>query len=312
MVGPLNHTFDILQQVGRISGKISLASWIFVPENLSAMEMIPVLFCLPGGGYSKAYYHLPGHPGYSFAQHMAERGFVVVAIDHFGTGESTRPDNGQQVTSPLMAQANHQVVQQLRDLLSQGMIAGIKTEKLYIAGIGHSMGAMLGILQQSMYRSFDAIATLGWANGAMSIQVNEVQPRIDDHGYAWTDREKLAPFFYGTFGVPEEIIAADTALATCIPTGAFDFLSTPSAMQRSAAPISVPVFFANGSIDAAANLPDEARFYPHSSDITIFRLHGAGHVHNFAPTRKVLWDRLAWWIDTLMARSCFCRTSPIS
>ncbi|SQD98944.1 hypothetical protein FMEAI12_5010005 [Parafrankia sp. Ea1.12] len=34
---------------------------------------MPLLFCLPGGSYTKAYWHLevPGRTGYSFGEHMA-------------------------------------------------------------------------------------------------------------------------------------------------------------------------------------------------------------------------------------------------
>jgi hypothetical protein len=36
-----------------------------------------------------------------------------------------------------------------------------------------------------------------------------------------------------------------------------------------------------------------------ATDITLFVLADAGHAHNVAPTRAVLWDRIASWIDAI-------------
>ena len=35
-------------------------------------------------------------------------------------------------------------------------------------------------------------------------------------------------------------------------------------------------------------------------DLTLFVLEGSGHNHNVAPTREVLWDRLAAWADSVV------------
>jgi hypothetical protein len=293
MIGPIKRTFT--QQTGTF-GEVSIASWIFFDPKKVNASTLRVLFCLPGGGYTKAYYHMDS-AGYSFACNMAERGFVVAIVDHLGTGDSTHPQDGRHVTAEAMAHANHQVVEQLRVLLSQGLIAGIKPSKLFFAGIGHSMGAMLGIIQQSMYQSFDSLAVLGWANGQMTRQVSETPLEIDGHGYGWVQRTKLFLFLY-PYGVPDAIIEQDYTVATGIPLGAFAYVAEPSAMERSAAPIVCPIFIGNGTIDTAADLHAEAGFFPNSSDITLFRQHHAGHLHNFAPTRHVLWDRLAWWAHT--------------
>ena len=40
--------------------------------------------------------HIPGHRGYSFAEHMTDRGFVVIAVDPLGVG----PALGRPTSTP--------------------------------------------------------------------------------------------------------------------------------------------------------------------------------------------------------------------
>lgn len=56
-------------------------------------ESLAALVCLPGGTYDKRYWHLEieRHPGYSFGEHLARAGYIVIAVDHLAVGDSTDP-----------------------------------------------------------------------------------------------------------------------------------------------------------------------------------------------------------------------------
>ncbi|MGH9081002.1 MAG: alpha/beta hydrolase, partial [Acidimicrobiales bacterium] len=98
----------IIDVTGRIplAGTHHIAIQAFAP---AAPEVpVPLLFCLPGGTYSKAYWHLevPGRSSYSFAEHLAAQGMLVVTVDHIGTGESSRHPKAVELTPDVVACAN--------------------------------------------------------------------------------------------------------------------------------------------------------------------------------------------------------------
>ncbi|HXO48845.1 MAG TPA: alpha/beta hydrolase, partial [Mycobacterium sp.] len=80
-------TFDVTSGVGS-DEQLTQEAWLFLPERPAAARA--VLLCLAGGTYDKHYWHLDidGYPGYSFGEHLAESGFVVIAVDHLGIGDS--------------------------------------------------------------------------------------------------------------------------------------------------------------------------------------------------------------------------------
>jgi pimeloyl-ACP methyl ester carboxylesterase len=321
--------FDITDQIPSLTGKLEIAGWLFVPCSLANEKPHALLFCLPGGSYTKAYYHLlvEGYPAeaYSFAHFMAERGFLVLAIDHLGVGESTRPDNDLAITMEVIAAANALVVEKVRHQLAEGSLAANvpPLPSLPVLGIGHSMGAQALIEQQSRVCDLDGLGLLGWSNQGINLggtveNVADVAA-IEEHEVSSTEgvlkqviqneqmnemlaalRVSIRPFFYAA-DVPIEVIQADEKLAVPIPMGVALAPNDPQTLQLKTASIRVPIFLGNGTLDVAANFRAEPATYPHSSDITLFELAGSGHCHNFAPTRALLWDRLAWWINTLVA-----------
>lgn len=80
-------TFDVT--AGVATGELlTQAAWVFLPPRPA--DAVAALLCLAGGLYDKRYWHLQidGHPGYSFAEHLAAAGFVVITVDHLGVGMS--------------------------------------------------------------------------------------------------------------------------------------------------------------------------------------------------------------------------------
>src|SRR6266508_5006013 len=86
---PIPISFDVTGPV--IGGPHRQAAWLFTPPE--TIEQVGVLLCLDGGTYDKNYWHLdvPGHAGYSLAEHAAALGWIVIALDHLGVGESDDP-----------------------------------------------------------------------------------------------------------------------------------------------------------------------------------------------------------------------------
>jgi len=315
--------FDVTGEVVPLSDPLSIAAWVFAPA--SPVETRPVvLICLPGGSYTKAYYHLevPGFPpdAYSFALHMVKQGFVVVALDHLGVGESTCPADGTPLTMEVMAKVNAVVTEQVRSRLAEGTLVEGMTphHEPTLVGIGHSMGAFLLVTQQADHHSFDAIAPLGYTNKEPIWQVpGEVMQRLAEslgmppestlaeimaqsygnaeHGYLDSDRTMIHLLFYAD-DVPTSVIEADEALATRLPAAIMVAAADPQYMLTKAARIEVPVFLGNGDLDVSADFRAEVATYPLARDITLFKLAGSAHCHNFATTRHLLWDRLARWI----------------
>lgn len=75
-----------------------------------------LLVTIHGATYNHKYWAVPtinGHE-YLFAAYMTERKYAVLAIDQLGTGESTRPEDGDLLTLDQTAATIHQVITQLR------------------------------------------------------------------------------------------------------------------------------------------------------------------------------------------------------
>src|SRR5260370_29138567 len=322
-------SFDVTDQVPSVSGPLRIAAWVFAPSSLPAETSPVVLVCLPGGTYTKAYYHLevPGFSSqaYSFASHMVKQGFIVVALDHLGTGESTQPADGRELTMKVMARANAAVTDQLRPRLAAGTLAAGMAPQAepFLVGVGHSMSSFLLVTQQADQRSFAAIAPLGYTNKGLSTAGAEKRlaeqrgiPRHDqdtirelmgqmfqftEQGYVRMDRS-IGQALFDDADVPLGIIEADDALSTHIPLGTFTDVGDPGYMPAKAARIEVPVFLGNGDLDVSADFHAEPATYPLARDITLFQLAGSAHCHNFASTRALLWDRLARWIREVNPR----------
>ena len=314
--------FPGCQGIPSLMGPLEVAAWVFTPPQLPKVPK--VLVCLPGGSYTKAYYHLevPGfsQDAYSFALAMAQQGFIVVSLDHLGVGESTTPPDGRQLTMSVMAAANATAAMQLRKRMLAGtLIAGLPAlPEAVMVGVGHSMGAFLLLAQQATHRSFSAIALLGYTNGEPSLgggerrlaeiqgiepgTIYEVMARMyaaTPSGYITMDRTIAHALFHAD-DVPAAVIAADDALVSAIPGGATVDMGQPGAMLPLASEVDVPLFLANGAlIDISADFRGEPKGYPCATDISLYLLGGSAHCHNFASSRSALWNRLARWILTL-------------
>ena len=264
-----------------------------------------VLYCLPGGGMSRSYFDLDA-PGWSMAEHLAERGFVVVPIDHPAVGQSPAPDDPWTLTPTVVADADTLAVRELHDRLGGLPI-----------GIGHSMGGMLTVTVQARHRLYAGLGLLGYAHSdhyeqtALAAHLNAeeralignpdaIAPRLVDLAHARFGRplppntSPASDFVMGGMHVPVEGLEAlgrarSNLLACC---GLASMLKSTIADVKE---IDVPVFLGFGERDITGNARATADALPRCPDITLFELAGSGHNHNVAPNRSQFWDRLATW-----------------
>ena len=278
---------------------------IFLPP--AGPQPRDVLICLPGGTYDRHYWHL-GEPGYSFAERLAGRGHVVVALDHLGVGGSSNWAGGP-LGLERMARNDEVAIAHIRAALNDGELAQrLPPLDLPFVGIGHSMGALLALIIQASSRPFEAVVLLGYSviaarlPGAAHESVDTVERRLradagspSDSHYGVVGREALRDFFHAP-DVPARIVAADDLVMSRVPFHAIAELTQPGVATAFAQSVDVPVFLAFGDTDVSPEPQAEPACYPHSRDVTLVVLKGSHHCHNLSERRGDLWDLVAAWL----------------
>ncbi len=138
---------------------------VYLPEGELASPPV-VCFGFPGGGYSRHYYSfdMPGSEGGGEAGYHCRRGWIFVACDHLGVGDSTIPE-GNALTYENVARANQATVAAVMDHLADGEVLDgyPRIENAVKLGIGQSMGGCFTIVLQGQHAPFDGIAVLGYS-----------------------------------------------------------------------------------------------------------------------------------------------------
>lgn len=283
-----------------------------------------VVFAYPGGGYTRGYYDLrrPSLPGHGQADYHRSRGWVVVTCDPLGTGDSTPLDDAV-VTLDASARAADLAARYVLGRLRAGLLRS-DLRPLPVAaaiGIGHSLGGMQLIHQQAAFRTFDAIAVLGFSAvhtviptpGPGVLAPARAQSSVAD---AWSgplsDDSAHLRYAYHWDDVPDDLVAEDMSAgfpvrtanplppwisATFPPFAAV--CMAPGVVAAQAAAVDVPVFVGAGERDVLPDLRAEAAAYAASPDITLSRVRRCAHMHNFSPQRRDLWQRLHLWGESV-------------
>ena len=324
VIGPTELVLDVSAELPFEESSF-LAASVHLPDP-DGEPPRAVLICWPGGSYARAYWdmHIPGHCGYSFAEHMTAQGFVVVAADHLGVGASSKPADGDRVDFETMGAAAASFVAQLRQIVAEGAseFGGRPLPSVPIIGIGHSLGACLTVVTQARYRCYDAVALLGFTHGQKDVSVTAVgaaerSPMDDDQrreiaieqaraffGDTWDDIYGSAPrepnhAWLHDPDVPAEVIAADDAEAAPWPRQSYVEALLAGHSARFAAELDCHVFLGFGDHDVPPVPHADVAYYPRSPDVTLFVLSKSAHCHNFASTRTQLWDRIGRWAGEL-------------
>lgn len=313
----LDLTFDVTDEVG--SGEtLAQTAWLFLPDDPGTAHA--AVLALPGGTYDKHYWHLdvPGYPGYSFAEHLADRGYIVVALDHLGVGHSTDPRASGTPGLELLAKGDAAVAGQLRAALRSGELAApVPCLDIPVVGAGHSMGACLTTMVQSATRPYDAVVLLGYGvqitNVHNDTDADEIEAGVQqgletlrwmngfppDAQWGVVQRAHLRRPLFHAPDVPDAVVAADDAVESRVPLRAAASAITPGYVEKYAEAVDVPVFLGYGDLlDVSPEPRAEVLNYRNSGDVTLYLVEGSAHCHNFAGNRAALWDRIAGWIPT--------------
>jgi pimeloyl-ACP methyl ester carboxylesterase len=304
---------------------VRLSASVHIPDRATGSPRA-ALVCWPGGSYARAYWdmHIPGHPGYSFADHLTAQGYLVVAADHLGVGASTHPAEGDRVDSLTVGAAAASFVEQVRRMLADGApaLGGVPLPDVPVVGVGHSLGAHLCVVAQARHRCYDALALLGFTHGRKDVAFEAVgAAEADDpdpaalrqaaiegargfFGETWDDIYGSAPrepnhAWLHDLDVPAAVIAADDAEAVAWPRQTYVDALLAGYSAGFGADVDCPVFVGFGEHDVPPAPHADVAYYSRSPDVTLYVLRGAAHCHNFAGTRAELWDRVGRWAGGL-------------
>jgi pimeloyl-ACP methyl ester carboxylesterase len=270
--------------------------------------------CLPGGYCTSAYFDLDvgdDQTSYSMAAHLAEAGSVVLALDHLGSGASSPLEDPFLLTPEILAAASHAAFTALLGRLREGsLMTGLPPIPAAMPiGLGHSMGAMITIIQQARYRTYRALVNLGGGGAGLPEHLS------DPLWATWTGerlrgslvelarvqfaraapRERARPGLFHAEDVPPAVLAAfRTQLTSLLPSCALASI-LPGFSDDERAQVDVPLFLGFGQHDLEQNAHDSVTSYPSCADLTLFVLGGSGHCHNQAGNRHELWDRMLAW-----------------
>lgn len=298
---------------------LHIAASVYLPEHLGDARV--ALVCLAGGNMNRRYYDLQveGDSSFSFTEQMTARGFLVVTIDHLGLGESTRPADGYALTADVIAAANAHATSEILSRLREGRLAdGVPPlPNLRSLGVGHSMGAMLTVLQQARARQHAGVALLGFSTrGLPKFVPEDVRalaaadvPALRARLVEFARRMFVLPYprirsssggsdnaaLYGSTGADPRGVAALKAATDCLlPVPAF-LSMVPGNVAPEAAQLDVPVLLMLGEHDMAGPPAEAPRAFAASPDVQLEILPGAGHSHFLFAARTALYDRLADW-----------------
>ncbi len=110
-------------------------------------------------------------PSFSFAEQMCARGYIVAALDHLGLGDSTKPEDGWQLTAEVLVQANANATAQLLERLAQRRVAcrcaGVATScaRASVSAIRWARCSL--VLQQHAAQQHEAIVVLGFSTRSL-------------------------------------------------------------------------------------------------------------------------------------------------
>ena len=199
-----------------LSGCFEIAVDVIAPSHLPEERPAVVLACLPGGFLSRRYYDLEGPGGsrdYSFAEAMAVRGFITLAFDHIGVGESTKPDpieGGYALGVEEIALANQRALEIALARLAEGdALAGIPSAPLIESfGVGHSMGSALTVEQQALAAFHRGLILFSFTTRGVPRFLSPAQQQVaDDPRLA---RQSLAKLTREAMGTPYPASASDS------------------------------------------------------------------------------------------------------
>jgi pimeloyl-ACP methyl ester carboxylesterase len=313
---------DVSEAIGLTGAEI--AATVIAPVSLAENAIVAIGFA--GGGYSRGYWDIQWPGCYSQAEYHTTRGWVFVAVDHLGVGDSSLLDPSI-LTFEVMAAANSAAAKQIVSMLRSGSLIANTVAALpnpYVIGVGQSMGGCVSIVAQACHQTFDALAVLGYSashtvlpspqggvrvtpvargrtdNDAITTEAAEIG---DVHVFAWSFHyDDVDPGIYHEDlrgGYPFRTESVPAWGSATIPPAAASMLA-PGVVAAEAAGIDVPVFIGVGERDVCPDPWSEPTSYRAAQQVSLCVIDRMAHMHNFASTRQMLWDRLHRWGESLI------------
>jgi pimeloyl-ACP methyl ester carboxylesterase len=280
---------------------LSLAADVYRPER---GDPAAALFCFPGGGLDRRWFDLAA-PGRSFAAALTARGCAVVTIDSLGWGESSRPRDGFALVPEVIAAANARAV----DALAAELPAGLPR-----VGVGHSLGALLAIVQQAEHESFGALVLLGATTRGLRVVLSDdelayadrpeaaraallrlAQQRSGGAWFALPAAMRAGALFNG--GADPAALAAMRAIACDVVSVLALFSMLPGITAPWSERVRVPVFLGVGERDITGPPHELPAAFPASRDVTLHVQPGASHSHFAFASCEGLFDRVAEFVE---------------
>ncbi|WP_157216767.1 alpha/beta hydrolase [Flavisphingomonas formosensis] len=264
--------------------------------------------CVPGGGMNSRYFDLPTPPGeteVSFARAMLAEGHAVAMIDPLGVGGSSVPEDGFALHPDRMAESHAVATRQILGGLRAGtLIEGYPAApELRSIGVGHSMGALLTIVQQAAEPMHDALALFGFHTGGLPAQLSEgdfgLDPVDTRTRLVELTRKRFPDAFIALEPPPSSRpVSAAVAIDRVYLTPSY-MAMLPGMIAADAAAIDVPVLIALGDGDLHREPHRTPAAYAGSPDITLLVLPDTKHNHFIYPSRTRFFDRVARWAEAL-------------
>ncbi|WP_007510709.1 hypothetical protein [Pseudofrankia saprophytica] len=328
----LDLKIDVTDAAG-LGEPATIAVTVHIPDPLPRGLPRMVCFAKPGAGLSRGYFTaaLPGAgsaAGSQAAWHAA-CGWIFVSVDHLGVGASSTHHDPARLDYTTLAAAAQAAERQVLDRLRSGTLHAEldPVASPVVLGLGQSMGGCLTVVQQGQHHCYDGIAVLGYSvvhsrppvpPGAVPIMqpwvlrdshpgrppvvVNAAEIAAGARTFTSSDTRAATNwlFYLGDPDAgpprPSKSPSGDTPpwLSTTYP-GVVKSCLTPGVIASEAAAVDAPVLVAMGERDVVADPKGEPRAYLSARSVDLFVCPRMGHMHNFAATRQLLWERIDTW-----------------
>ena len=302
-------------------GRLNMAVTIHFPRH--RVEPAVLLVCLPGGGMNRRFFDLmppatngPRDASFSFARQMAACGFIVALIDHLGIGESSRPKDGFALSGDVLARATHYVLGAVNTRVQTHY--GASAAQPCTIGVGHSMGALVTVLQQAQHRSYQAIALLGFSTHglptyvpqplhslardprALRAQLPQLAKRMFKEPYPYLERTSESRGMFAGDRADMRGIAALHLLREepILPLPSWHSM-LPGNVAHEAASIDVPVFIGLGDRDIVGPPKEVPSAFARSPRVELQVIPESGHSLFLFAARFTLFEALAVWARSI-------------
>jgi hypothetical protein len=278
---------------GEVAARLYLSPECLLKRDRRLVALVPGSLANGGGYYELA---VPGRPGYNAVRVLAKAGYCPLSVDLLGTGNSFRPEVGQDVDSSDGAFAVAAVARPVATVL------GISHWDVYgETGVGNNVALLLArrsdvrsvVVTTPFYRRFGPASGMLFDPGFRGF--------VSSVPYLGNDPASFPPFFGNTY--PDVLAAAITAVLgpapQTIPTGAFvelfaiPFSFDPVAGEfvlespiQAAEPARADALFIQGSPDPAgseAGTAEQVEAYGAAGggEAELVTLVGVGHLMRF-------------------------------